>query len=213
MGARETVSKKLKIFAKKKYKSVAELARRMEMKPQALQNYVDGTSLPGSNILIKLKTLGCDIDWLLSEDDCFEYIPISEAERIHIPEEPQFKIAAIIPAGNAEINELDSTSDYEPISYDPENHVFLKIDAENGDSMKPLLKPGDLVLIDLLIPPITGDIVAARWDESGGAVKILGSSDDPNKVVLYSYNHSTMPIYKERNSILLYKVVLIKKVK
>ena len=36
------------------------------MKLQSFQNYYDGTSVPGGEILAKLGQLGCDINWLLN---------------------------------------------------------------------------------------------------------------------------------------------------
>ncbi len=50
----------LKEFAKKNFGSFAELARRLDMTPQAIQIYLKGESIPGGGILAKLAELGCD---------------------------------------------------------------------------------------------------------------------------------------------------------
>ena len=63
------IGEKIRIFAENKGISLAQLADLLGMKPQSLQVYVSGKSNPGSEILMKLKDLGCDINWLLSEDD------------------------------------------------------------------------------------------------------------------------------------------------
>jgi len=214
MSERMMIGNKIKAFAKKNFKSVAELARQLEMKPQALQSYVDGSSLPGATILMKLKSLGCDINWLLSDTGDSEYIPLYEAEKNNVPPQVEYKIAGVVPAGHAEIFEYNDWYEQDALDYDPNSHVFLRVDELNGISMQPLLKPGDLVLIDLFSTPVDGDIVAARWDETGGAVKILSiDEDDPDKIVLLSYNQTTKPIFKNRNKVVLYKVVMIKKMK
>jgi transcriptional regulator with XRE-family HTH domain len=64
-----TIGEKIRFFAENKGISLSELARLLGMKPQSLQVYLSGKSLPGSEILMKLRDLGCDINWLLSEDD------------------------------------------------------------------------------------------------------------------------------------------------
>ncbi len=64
-----TIGEKIRIFAEKKGFSLTLLAKSLDMKPQGLQVYLSGKSLPGSEILKKLQDLGCDINWLLSDDD------------------------------------------------------------------------------------------------------------------------------------------------
>ena len=61
------IGEKIRIFAENKGFSLAELAELLGMKPQSLQVYLSGKSNPGSEILMKLKDLGCDINWLLSD--------------------------------------------------------------------------------------------------------------------------------------------------
>jgi len=39
------------------------------MKPPSLYVYLNNESIPGGEILKKLQDLGCDINWLLSDDD------------------------------------------------------------------------------------------------------------------------------------------------
>lgn len=44
----------------------SELARSLEMKPQALTKYLKGQSMPGGLILIRLYNLGVNINWFLT---------------------------------------------------------------------------------------------------------------------------------------------------
>ncbi len=62
-----TIGEKIRIFAEKKGFSLTLLAELLGMKPQSLQVYISGKSLPGSEILQKFRDLGCDINWLLSD--------------------------------------------------------------------------------------------------------------------------------------------------
>lgn len=44
----------------------SELARNLDMKPQALTKYLNGESMPGGLILIRLHGLGVNINWFLT---------------------------------------------------------------------------------------------------------------------------------------------------
>lgn len=44
----------------------SELARKLEMKPQALAKYTKGESMPGGLILIRLYNIGVNINWFLT---------------------------------------------------------------------------------------------------------------------------------------------------
>jgi transcriptional regulator with XRE-family HTH domain len=60
------IASRIREFQEKNFKSAAEFARALFMKPQSLNVYLSGKSLPGSDVLIKLRDLGCDINWLLT---------------------------------------------------------------------------------------------------------------------------------------------------
>ncbi|MCE1188842.1 MAG: S24 family peptidase, partial [Ignavibacteria bacterium] len=113
-----------------------------------------------------------------------------------------------------EVVDLTDWWESDVIDFKPEDHAFLKIDEENGYSMMPLIRPGDVVLISFSQKPVDGDIVAARWDENAGAIKVYNESAlDPNLIVLTSYNQVVAPIFLRKSQVRLYKVVLIKKKK
>ncbi len=65
-----SIGKRLEKFAKEKFKSVAGLARAMGY-PDArnLQPYIYDKNEPGSDILKKLISVGCDINWLLTGNE------------------------------------------------------------------------------------------------------------------------------------------------
>ncbi len=60
---------KLKLFAKKNFGSLSALAENLGMSIGHLSQYVNGVNKPGFDFLSKLQTLGCDINWLLSDDE------------------------------------------------------------------------------------------------------------------------------------------------
>lgn len=60
------IGDRLKEFADKNFGSVNGLERALGMNRNSLSQYVYNRNTPGSNLLIKLRELGCDINWLLT---------------------------------------------------------------------------------------------------------------------------------------------------
>jgi len=74
------IGERIRIFAKRRYKTLKELAEAMEISPQQLQQYISGKREPGSKILIKLMRLGCDINWLLGGSESVESYKLYKLE-------------------------------------------------------------------------------------------------------------------------------------
>jgi transcriptional regulator with XRE-family HTH domain len=61
-------TQKLRLFAEK-FGGISKLAEALGIAQPSLSRYLSGEVKPGLDFIIKLKDLGCDINWLLSEDD------------------------------------------------------------------------------------------------------------------------------------------------
>jgi len=59
---------KIKSFAINNFGSVKNLAAEMGIADTSIHRYVSGDVKPGVDFLMKLKDLGCNMDWLLSTD-------------------------------------------------------------------------------------------------------------------------------------------------
>lgn len=68
MNKKIEIGARLKEFAKKKFDGIAGLERAIGKTPAFFQNYLNGRSYLGGEILAKLSELGCDINWLLNGD-------------------------------------------------------------------------------------------------------------------------------------------------
>jgi transcriptional regulator with XRE-family HTH domain len=53
-------------FGLSKFNTLREFSTVLGMLPQSLQKYLNNSSLPGGELLVKLHNLGCDIVWLLT---------------------------------------------------------------------------------------------------------------------------------------------------
>lgn len=78
---KESVGKRLSEFAAR-FRSQSELARALGMKKhQQLYPYLKGQSLPGFEIIAKLRVLGCDPNWLIAGEGGAPEPPSWEDER------------------------------------------------------------------------------------------------------------------------------------
>lgn len=207
-----------------------DFARALEITPAAVSHWESGKREPDTAMIMKIADLGqVTLDWLMRNESEVRiyfnpaqktskikephYIPIEKAEKNDVVGIINYKILAMVPAGNSEIKEFQS-NDYDDLYYDPRTHFYLRIDDEYGYSMNPFLQPGDLVLINTKAKVHSGDLVAARWDKTKGAIKIYGEVEGKKDfIVLNSYNASEKPIVLSKEDVTIYKIILIKKKK
>jgi transcriptional regulator with XRE-family HTH domain len=212
-----TLGKRLKKFAETNFNSYTDFSKELGISRENLYRYFNDTVSPGSEILQKLALLGCDINWLLlgelstqnvTKTKSISYIPADIAEINTLPRFLEYPLLGTIPAGHAEIVDLTDWVQKMVIDYSPSDHALLMIDKEFGYSMTPIVQPGDIALISFSKKPEIGRPVAARWDDTKGAIKILNFDERaPNVVWLHSSNSSETPICVERNKVKLYPVV------
>ena len=66
MNPNKEVADRLREFGKSKFKNFVEFAKALSLKPQSLNSYLVGKTLPGNKLQAKLRDLGCDTNWLLT---------------------------------------------------------------------------------------------------------------------------------------------------
>lgn len=64
-----TLGDKIKLFATGRLWTLSRLASEVGISPQALNRYVNNSVIPGADFLIKLKKIGCSLDWLLDDTE------------------------------------------------------------------------------------------------------------------------------------------------
>lgn len=212
----KTIGERLRYFAENNFKLLNDFSKAMGVKTPALYNYFNNKNEPGSSFLFRLAELGCDINWLLtghsfSEKDTYLINEKGTIDNSKIKKN-EFLIEATIPAGIADINERAEWNETERLDFNPQTHFFLEVDKEFGDSMLPSVQPGDLVLCSTNVKPKVGDMVAAKWDDTKGALKTYSRHPDmPDFVLLTSYNPNIPVIFVRKDKLKAFKVVLIKK--
>ena len=198
---------RLKKYLYETFPNMEEAADFLDTTVGSLRNsYFNGKSLPGAELLLKLLQKGCDISWLLGGNTKLNELKDFVSQ--------EYRVMGTVPAGKGETVDWSEWWESEVISYRPDDHVFIKVDPEFGYSMMPMIQPGDFVLISFSAKPQKGDLVAALWDETKGALKVYNENPSvPNIIVLTSYNQAVEPIFVPKEQVRMYKVVLIKKAK
>ncbi len=211
MLTKDEVAINLRKFAKDNFKSIAELGRQLGMRPQNLQIYFEGRSYPGGQVLGRLSELGCDIDWLLTGDIRInKYIPIKELEDVGLEQGKMYKAVDIIFPTFKELESCDLCE--ESLNYNEKRNVFVNIDDEICNPVKPLLKKGDKVMVDLEKEAEEKNLVLVKFESGKQELRLLAvDSENKGRVALLSYNPTVAPIFKKRKNITMHQVVLIKK--
>ncbi len=66
MRDKSAIGARLREFAYSRGFKLTEFAKALGMIPQTLNSYLSGRIAPGSEVLMKLSDLGCNIEWLLT---------------------------------------------------------------------------------------------------------------------------------------------------
>lgn len=160
--------------------SIASFARRVNKSPSQIGDMLQGRKSFGHKIAAQIETaLNLQEGALSTQSESFEYIPLSDLSDRRIP------VVSYVQAGSLNMcDEMHDETVTVPSSA-PKNAFAMRI---KGESMKPRLQEGDLILIDPDRSPTPGDIVVARSDENfteEATVKqyaITGMDDEGNEI-------------------------------
>ena len=211
MLSKDEVAINLRKFANDNFKSLAELGRKLGMRPQNLQIYFDGRSYPGGQVLGKLSELGCDINWLMTGGVRREkYIPVEELKRVGLEQGKMYKAVDTIPATIKELRNV--SAEEESLYYDEKRYIFLNVNNKISKPVDPLINKGDKVMIDLEAEVHDRDIIVVKYDSGEQEIRILAvDNKNDGMVILRSNSSSVLPKCAKRKNITMHRVVLIKK--
>lgn len=201
---------RLEAFCKDSFKTKAELALRLGIRPQALQKYLSGERLPMPEFFVRLSSLGCNIDWLITGDGEMLKSEASEPKRntLSIP------VLAEVECGTPVYMQINNY----PLKYidvaDSKHFVNPFIAVARGDSMRPYINPGDyLVCSDEPNKIKDGSAVVVNfisipetYSTNAKLIRYLPGK----RIMLYSINTKYPPsIHKPDEIYKIYKVVRI----
>ncbi|MFZ5948786.1 MAG: XRE family transcriptional regulator [Stygiobacter sp.] len=164
------IGERIKEFAKLKYGSSKKLAELLDMSPQTLQQYINGKSFPGGQILKKLAELNADVDYILTGINKRERL----REEIYVEFEKnkvgnEFPLVSYLSAGSMIEFFNDGVTEKVSFNYNKKDGCMaLRV---KGDSMKPTIENEDIVLVDSNKSLYNGCIVATRLKSGEQLIK------------------------------------------
>lgn len=164
----------LKNLRKRKFMTQAEVAKFLNITPQAYAHYEQGYTSPDIIMCKKIAALfGVSVDVLLGDK------PLNESKGIKIP------VLGVIPAGTP-IEAIEDILDYEDISEDMArrgNYFALKV---RGDSMLPTVKDGDVVIVRQQEDAESGQICVVMINGYDATLKEI--KKEPNGIWILPHN-------------------------
>jgi len=93
---KKEVSQNLRLFGYKRYGTMKKFAEALDMNPSTLYSgYLNGRSLPGPVLLVKLIDLGCNINWLLTSRGT--PFTVEQHDTAKVIEEESLRLHAALP--------------------------------------------------------------------------------------------------------------------
>jgi len=212
-----TFGEKLRYWIEANYASIAKFCSAFGYKYSRIHNYTKGIREPDNEFLNHIRTLGCDIEWLLTNDaeipeDINNTTPGKNDRIIR----KTFLVEHNIGAGAVEV---DGTFQpyYWEWTFDKDNqHVFV-VDHRIGNSMSPFINPGDSVIIHFSDQVQDLDIAAVKYYDSERkkrvTIKLVHHIEDDFVILGGTNNAETPLVIAKKNLISIYKVTDIHKPK
>ncbi len=206
-----TSNQKLRAFGEGKFGSIKAFAEALEMKPPSIQKYLAGESMPGFFILQRLVKYGCDVNWLLSDDDNRSYEQLTEEKIIREVAKTYDESGTTV-----KLKQYTDESELYYFSLLRKYHYLYIIDSLSCANMSPLINAGDNVVTDIRIDPESGDLVLCKLkDNLTGEfryiIKYFKEIINNNIAVFHGLNPADSTIYIDMTSLsFVHKIVLIR---
>lgn len=186
-----------------------EISARLGISPQALQKYLNGERMPLPDMLGKIGDMGCNINWLIDGkgDMLRKTVSVSPKSRL-VP------LLAEVDCGVPVYSQINTdTVKYIELS-DINYYVNPFAVTARGDSMRPYINPGDLLVCsdephkikDGRAVIVNLKTIPEHYSSNAKLIKFV----DDDYVMLYSVNTKYPPMIVKKSDIYrIYKVVRI----
>jgi repressor LexA len=183
----------------------SRFAEALNVQPGHLQSYLMGKT-PGPELHIKLRALGCDIEWLMTGYNVMDFIGTEENDLL-IDTIPLVKIPVYqyIKSGGKVMALKETPSSYIVTNKSDDKTLFAVI--VKGDTMSPEINEGDHVVVSKQQDPKNGDICLVFFNEKDALLRKVYYHD--RGITLVSINEKEYPPKDFKKSALkhIYKVV------
>lgn len=207
-----TIGDRLREFGETKFgkRGMSKLAAALNIPPQSLNNYLKNSQKPGNIMQEKLRNIGADVEYIMTGKRSKVIESDYNALRPHTK---KFKVVKSVDAGNPTFIYREENVEYEiDLEYhgNPERCYLVKV---VGESMKSTngknIEEGDLVLVDMDVQVLNGDVVVVSLTNGREMVKRYIDAGDDN-VILRSNNpdYPDIPV-KASDIVVMHRVCLL----
>jgi phage repressor protein C with HTH and peptisase S24 domain len=191
-----------------------QFAKALDISYENLRQYLTGRSAPGNKMQARLRHIGIDPEWVVYGTGRMpDRLKPDLAKVLTTPQvirDKQFRVRDSVPSSAAEF--AGPSDIYQPWvieDYSSADHLLLEVSDAMAEGMRPVINPGDRVLIARRAEIKDGDLVAARWGDDDGVIRIYRRTDD--KIQLWTLNPSITPVTLPPKLLHFFKIVLIRK--
>lgn len=164
------IGNRIREFAELKFKTIKALGEALGMSQQNLNAYVNGKATPGANMLKKLSELGADVTYILTGISTKEEIAKKVFQELSNKISGyDYPIVSTLSAGS--MIEFFNDEEIEKVAFSYHKKYGCMALRVRGDSMKPTIENGDVVLVDSDAKIYEGCIVAARLKSGDQLIK------------------------------------------
>lgn len=165
------IGERIREFAELKFKTIKGLAEALGTSQQNLNQYVNGKAMPGVNMLKKLNELGADLTYILTGVSLRDQIANQLSKEMDQKAGFEYPIVSTLSAGS--MIEFFNDEEIEKVAFSYHKKYGCMALRVRGDSMKPTIESGDIVLVDSDAKIYDGCIVAARLKSGDQLIKRL----------------------------------------
>lgn len=211
------IHQKLRQFANAKFDSIKDFAKALGMEAPSLQVYLrqpdsdSRSSKPGYPILLRLRNLGCDLNWLFDDDDVRTFEDQQKDSSIKEVAKTYDESGTTV-----KLKQYADESELYYFSLLRKYHYLYIIDSLSCANMSPLLNAGDNVVTDIRIDPESGDLVLCKLKDSITGdfryiIKYFKEIINDKVAVFTGIDPTISPIYVDVGAIIfVHKIVLIR---
>ena len=174
MLRRHDICKRLKKWGMREFGSMVNLARALEISPQSLYYYTSGRALPGNTTQARLRSLGCDVEWLMT--GLSKSVNGSSSHSLQAREIGWARFEGSLVASRAGHEQLrrDGVASDAGVPYRHGNFFCMKISGSVAAEMIPAaVSTGDICIFEENHDLHKNDIVAIRTNDGRVFVRVV----------------------------------------
>ena len=167
------ISRRLKKWGVEEFGALVSFARALGISQQSLHDYTSGRTMPGNKMQSRLRSLGCDIEWLMTGSPRNAMTRRTAIPNVMTVGWAKFEGRVVSSKeGEEELHDKDVAAGA-GVPYRRGSFFCLEIVCDGLLNAVPLsIYPGDLCILEAGRLPKNGDIVAVRLKQRRTLVRV-----------------------------------------